>query len=152
MNTKLSKHCHSCSTLSLFTIDRKTTLIIVKLIDIFPQQKRNLTTQKRIASHVTSVHEDALLFGMSMQINKNVRFFGTLHHLFQMKNLRKLLFITIVPYSVHVITRKATSVVAIYHTIWVQHRHQFKNKPLPGVLHLLTLSGISPKNTQSVLL
>jgi hypothetical protein len=83
-----------------------------------------------------------------VEIDKQERFFGTLEHFFDSKNLRKLFFITVVPYPVQIIANETASIVPVNDTIRIEHGDQLEDKILPSFLHLGTVSEAIKKGTR----
>ena len=83
----------------------EVALIVVETGHIFPEQVRNLPTDIRIYSVLTSIHKDPFLLGMRMKINKH-KAFAELESLFScVEYLRMVISISPIPHSIQVIPR-----------------------------------------------
>lgn len=54
-------------------------------------------------------------------------------------DLRTATFVVAVPDPIQVVTGETASVVAIYHAIWIQHRHDLENKVITQSFCLLAV-------------
>ena len=88
-------------------------MIIIELVDILPKEKGNLTAQVRIVFYTASVHKGSLFLRMSVKIDKQKRSFRALKYLFKAVYLGKLVFVTFIPNSIHVISRQTAPIVSI---------------------------------------
>jgi hypothetical protein len=80
-------------------------LIIVEVWYFLPEEVRDLPRYERIVDILTTIHENSLLFGMSVQIDKKNTILRFNDCFFCVVYLRAADFVVAVPHSVEIVTR-----------------------------------------------
>lgn len=121
----------------LLLLIQKRAILERKPLEDATHQQRKLLPFPWICRIMTAIHEGVSLHRMTMQVAEEKHICKLLdaeYEFLQVEDLRMVYFGWIFPFFIEIVAGNVGPVVAVDHTVWVQHRNDLEHEILPQFL------------------